>query len=366
VRTLQKEYAHWEPFVARLAKDPRDAQANAELAVKLGKVADSYINLLLQGGHLTFLGATFDVLGLRGTETVLRTVLGTLPHDSALYRELAPVAAFARTYRDFARAALRERGLRRPGPAELHVHPQTVRYRLTRLRELLGVALVDPAARFELALALLALAPSIYGQNRNPSRPKPQKPIEIPPAVAVLQIDTTPGDSTRTIIQRDLDFGDRIQPLILDSATLAEIWRPGEKNINFSPLSQTRANFVLRARPTATSLHVEVYDFPRGRLRQEGNFRLPKLPLNRLPAIRDSLSRILAKKRKAVGDALSTNSAARNSLARVAAKTTPAKTASQRATERRDELAHDPLGLSGQPPHPTARHGDRGARHGPQ
>jgi len=38
--------------------------------------------------------------------------------------------------------------------ADLHVHPQTVRYRLARLRDLFGEALEDPAARFELALAL--------------------------------------------------------------------------------------------------------------------------------------------------------------------------------------------------------------------
>ena len=36
----------------------------------------------------------------------------------------------------------------------LHVHPQTARYRLARLRELLGDELDDPAARFELELAL--------------------------------------------------------------------------------------------------------------------------------------------------------------------------------------------------------------------
>ncbi len=36
----------------------------------------------------------------------------------------------------------------------LHLHPQTVRYRLARLRERLGDALDDPDARFELALAL--------------------------------------------------------------------------------------------------------------------------------------------------------------------------------------------------------------------
>ena len=37
---------------------------------------------------------------------------------------------------------------------ELRVHPQTVRYRVARLRELLGDALEDPDGRFELALAL--------------------------------------------------------------------------------------------------------------------------------------------------------------------------------------------------------------------
>jgi hypothetical protein len=39
---------------------------------------------------------------------------------------------------------------------ELGVHPQTVRHRLRRLRELFGDVLDDPAARFELALALRA------------------------------------------------------------------------------------------------------------------------------------------------------------------------------------------------------------------
>jgi DNA-binding PucR family transcriptional regulator len=38
----------------------------------------------------------------------------------------------------------------------LHVHPQTARYRLARLRELLGDELDDPDARFEIELALRA------------------------------------------------------------------------------------------------------------------------------------------------------------------------------------------------------------------
>ena len=39
---------------------------------------------------------------------------------------------------------------------EMHVHPQTARYRIARLRELLGDQLDDPDARFELELALRA------------------------------------------------------------------------------------------------------------------------------------------------------------------------------------------------------------------
>jgi hypothetical protein len=43
--------------------------------------------------------------------------------------------------------------------AELHVHPQTVRYRLATLRELLGERLDGPDGRFELQMALRALRP---------------------------------------------------------------------------------------------------------------------------------------------------------------------------------------------------------------
>lgn len=51
-------------------------------------------------------------------------------------------------------AYLRHRGNGPLMAAELHVHPQTVRYRLARLRELLGSALDDPETRFELELVL--------------------------------------------------------------------------------------------------------------------------------------------------------------------------------------------------------------------
>jgi hypothetical protein len=53
-------------------------------------------------------------------------------------------------------AWLRHRGRTEAVANALHVHPQTVRYRLARLRELFGARLDEPDGRFELELALRA------------------------------------------------------------------------------------------------------------------------------------------------------------------------------------------------------------------
>ena len=77
-------------------------------------------------------------------------------------RRLAPLAELGSAARERLLVTLGA-WLRRQGsvPAvaeDLHVHRQTVRYRLARLRELLGPSLDDPDARFELELALRATA----------------------------------------------------------------------------------------------------------------------------------------------------------------------------------------------------------------
>jgi hypothetical protein len=51
-------------------------------------------------------------------------------------------------------AWLRHQGAQRAVAAELEIHPQTVRYRIARLRELMGEALDDPERRFALEMAL--------------------------------------------------------------------------------------------------------------------------------------------------------------------------------------------------------------------
>ncbi|HEY6089244.1 MAG TPA: hypothetical protein VD771_05600 [Gemmatimonadaceae bacterium] len=187
------------------------------------------------------------------------------------------------------------------------------------------------------ATAFLALAPATQGQ-----KPRAQRAIEVPPAVVVLQVDTTPGDSIRAIIQRDLDFGDRLQPLILDSLTMADIWRPGGDRINFGPLEQTRAAFVVRGSPTASGLHMEVFDM-KGKLRQQAYFRLPRPPASRLQTVKDSLAALVRARTRRTIAALSADSVRRDSLAASAARAVPLKTAAQRAAAKRAEEVRDSL-----------------------
>jgi PucR C-terminal helix-turn-helix domain len=84
---------------------------------------------------------------------------GTLAADLAA-SALAPLNDLKPGARTRLRATLRA-WLDHPGQVtrvagDLHVHPQTVRYRVAQLRELFGERLEDPDARFELALALRA------------------------------------------------------------------------------------------------------------------------------------------------------------------------------------------------------------------
>jgi Tol biopolymer transport system component len=191
--------------------------------------------------------------------------------------------------------------------------------------------------------AFIALAPVIQAQTRAlaPAGSRASRQIEVP-GVVVLQIDTADGDSVRTIIERDFDFGDRLQPLILDSVTMADIWQPGRSRINFGPLAQTRADFIVRGTPTASGLQVEVFD-PKGKLKQQGFFRLPRVPPARAATIRDSLTARLDTRAKVTMAGLARDSVMRDSLARAAARTVPLTTPGQRTAARRATAVRDSI-----------------------
>jgi DNA-binding PucR family transcriptional regulator len=79
-------------------------------------------------------------------------------------RALAPLAdvrpATAEKLAETLRSWLLHHGRRDEVAAELFVHPQTVRYRMSQLRDLYGERLEDPATVLELTLALAAAHPS--------------------------------------------------------------------------------------------------------------------------------------------------------------------------------------------------------------
>jgi hypothetical protein len=86
-------------------------------------------------------------------------------------RRLAPLAHLRESQRESLLATLhtwlRHWGSRSAVSAELFVHPQTVSYRLKRLRQLLGDDLDDPTARFELLIVLAARRPLAEAAVRN-------------------------------------------------------------------------------------------------------------------------------------------------------------------------------------------------------
>lgn len=138
-----------------LARARRAAALRRRLQVGPGDVvvADGHRLLLLLHADPQLLAELADDL------------LGGLAGETAASRERLEATLLA---------WLAHRGERARAAAELHVHPQTVRYRLTRLRELLGGVLDDPDTRFALELVLRA-------RSGGPATPQPPQPRPQPP-----------------------------------------------------------------------------------------------------------------------------------------------------------------------------------------
>jgi hypothetical protein len=133
------------PLSWRLARDALGAHAAGAIeAAGLIRADEHLTELLLFEGR-----ALVERIGARRLQPLARLTPGAR-------RRLEGTALAYLSHQGNAAAAARA----------LHLHPQTVRYRLARLRELLGDALDDPGARFELEAALRSRAWADHGAQR--------------------------------------------------------------------------------------------------------------------------------------------------------------------------------------------------------
>src|SRR6202521_3478318 len=93
------------------------------------------------------------------------------------------------------------------------------------------------------------------------------------PGVIVLPVqDIYDDDSLRTIVQRDLDYGDRMNVIALDAETLHGLVPPLGGKINFPLVGKFGAALLVRMTQTTEGLHVAAYDVAKGQLLQSEQF----------------------------------------------------------------------------------------------
>ncbi len=101
-----------DPVKARLVSDRISSlvtQANLKISKKVVRSAAGYIGLIVHGGQLSFLGQSFDILGLAHSAEILGRVEDQLPAKSPLRSDLQQVSHFANLARqnlDFAKPLL--------------------------------------------------------------------------------------------------------------------------------------------------------------------------------------------------------------------------------------------------------------------
>lgn len=82
----------------------------------------------------------------------------------------------------------------------------------------------------------------------------------VKPGVIVLPVEPISGDSVRVIVQRDLDFGDRVTVIALDSAALRGLAPPPGRRPNYALFARLGAAAVVRIVPVPGGYRAEVHD----------------------------------------------------------------------------------------------------------
>jgi ABC-type multidrug transport system permease subunit len=100
VRVLVNEE---DPVKARLVDDRISSlvtEANLEISKAVSRVGANYLDLVVNGGSLSLLGQTFDILGLAASQRVIEQAKQELPRSSPLQAPLQEVIDFGDLARD--------------------------------------------------------------------------------------------------------------------------------------------------------------------------------------------------------------------------------------------------------------------------
>lgn len=113
------------------------------------------------------------------------------------------------------------------------------------------------------------------------------------PGVLVLRVPGSSGDSIRAIVQRDFDYGDRINVIAAEESGFPDTPTAGRDG-NYPLYARLGAVALVQATPTATGLHVAVHDVAQAKVARVKDFVLDGSPNSRewrlsLHAVSDEL-----------------------------------------------------------------------------
>lgn len=191
-------------------------------------------------------------------------------------------------------------------------------------------------------IAAAAITTTACGQDTTRVAPGVRLGLSYPrgttPKVVVMPVDSTRGDSARTIIQRDLDYGDRVTPLILDDATLAGLTPAPGQDYNYPLFANLGVAAIIQARKTATGYSVALYDVSTGRRLESRDFKVAPLPGNRDATLVDSITTATTFREQALREAMYRTLKTRADIMK---RPRLAKDARQRRFVIRDSLRRD-------------------------
>lgn len=98
------------------------------------------------------------------------------------------------------------------------------------------------------------------------------------PGVLVLPVNGPQGDSVRAIVQRDLDFGDRVNVVTIDATAMDSAPDGSRGQFNYALYARLGAAAMVQATMTETGLHVAVHDVAKQRVAQVRDYPVAEAP----------------------------------------------------------------------------------------